>query len=96
MVDPDKLLRIESDASDFAWGAILSQLEKDGKWHPVAYISKTLSDAERNYDVHNKELKAIIGALETWRHYLEGAKYPIEIWTNHQNLEYFKKSQKLS
>lgn len=96
MVDPEKLLRIESDASDYAWGAILSQLEEDCKWHPVAYISKTLSEAERNYDVHDKELKAIIGALETWRHYLEGAKYPIEIWTDHRNLEYFKKSQKLS
>jgi hypothetical protein len=96
MPDPTKPQKIETDASDYAYGAILSQLEEDGKWHPVAYLSKSLSPAERNYDIYDKELKAIIGALETWRHYLKGATHTIEIWTDHKNLEYFKHAHKLS
>jgi hypothetical protein len=71
MADSEHPMQVEKDASDFAYGSILSQLEDDRKWHPVAYISKALSNAERNYDVHHKELKAIIGSLEQWRHYLE-------------------------
>jgi hypothetical protein len=78
------------------YGAILLQKEEDNKWHPVAYLSKALTDTERNYNVHDKELKGIIGSLEAWQHYLEGASNKIEIWTDHQNLEYFKKAQKLS
>jgi hypothetical protein len=62
----------------------------------VSYLSKSLTETERNYNVHDKESKAIIGALETWRHYLEGAQHKIEIWMDHKNLEYFKKNQKLS
>jgi hypothetical protein len=89
-------MRIETDASDFAWGAILSQLEDDNAWHPVSYISKSLTEAKRNYDVHDKELKGVIGSLEAWRQYVKGAKHTVEIWTNHQNLEYFRTGQKLS
>lgn len=96
MPDPSKPMRIETDASDYAWGSVLSQLEDDGLWHPTAYISKSLTEVERNYDVHDKELKAVIGSFETFRHYVEGAKHPVEVYTDHRNLEYFKKSQKLS
>lgn len=98
LVSPDTTKRfcIECDASDFATGAILTQLEDDQTWHPVAYLSKSLTETERNYDIHDKELLAIIRALETWRHYLEGCKYQVEIWTDHRNLEYFKKAQNLS
>jgi hypothetical protein len=96
MADSERPMRVETNASDFAYGSILSQLENDGKWHPVAYISKALTEAERNYNVHDKELKVIIGSLEQWRHYLEGARHEIKIWTDHRNLEYFKKAQKLS
>jgi hypothetical protein len=96
MPDPTKPQKIETDASDYAYGAILSQLEEDGKWHPVAYLLKSFSPAERNYNIYDKELKAIIGALEAWRHYLKGATYTIEIWTDHKNLEYFKHTHQLS
>jgi len=68
----------------------------DDKWHPVAYISKSLSPAERNYDIYDKEMLAIIHALEQWRHYLEGAKHPVQILTDHKNLEYFMTAQKLN
>jgi len=62
----------------------------------VAYISKSLNEAERNYKIYDKEMLAIIQCLETWRHFLEGAKNQFEIWTDHKNLEYFMKAQKLN
>jgi len=80
---------------NYATGAILSQ-EHNGQWHPVAYQSKSFNETERNYKIHDKELGAIIKALEEWRHYLEGQGIPVEIWTDHKNLEYFMKLQNLT
>jgi hypothetical protein len=94
--DPGKPYRLITDASDFAAGAILEQPDALNRWHPVAYYSKSLQPAERNYEIHNKELLAIILALENFRHYLEGHAAPIEIWTDHGNLVYFTRKQKLS
>jgi len=66
--------RIEADSSDFASRAVLSQqLPREEKWHPVAFYSKFLSLVEQNYEIHNKEMLAIICTLEEWRHFLEGA-----------------------
>ena len=64
MFDTEKLSRIETDASDLAIGACLIQ-EYEGKWHPVVYILRKLSPAKQNYDIYNKELLAIVAALET-------------------------------
>jgi len=70
--------QIEADSSDFATGAVLSQQSTtDGKWHPVAFYSKFLSSVEQNYEIHDKEMLAIIRALEEWRHFLEGATHPV-------------------
>jgi len=96
MPDVTKKMKIETDASDYTTGTVLSQLEEDGIWHPVAFYSKSMNDAERNYDIHDKELLAIIRALEEWRHYVQGAPNLVEIWTDHKNLEYFMTSQKLT
>ena len=72
--------RIEADSSDFASGAILSQrLPREEKWQPVAFYSKSLSPVEWNYEIHDKEMLAIIYALEEWRHFLEGAQHLVEI-----------------
>jgi len=68
----------------------------DEKWRPVAFISKSLSDTERNYEIHDKEMLAVVRCLEAWRHFLEGAVEKFEIWTDHKNLEYFMKAQKLN
>jgi len=68
----------------------------DRKWHPVAFYSKSLSSVKRNYEIHDKEMLAIICALEEWRHFLERATHPVEIWTNHKNLEYFMIAKKLN
>ena len=89
--------QIEADSSDFATGAVLSQQSTtDRRWHPVAFYSKSLSSVERNYEIHDKEMLAIICALEEWRHFLEGATHPVEIWTDHKNLEYFMMAKKLN
>ncbi|SJL05182.1 related to TY3B TY3B protein [Armillaria ostoyae] len=86
---------IEADASNGAVGAVLSQ-EQEGVWRPVAFMSKALSTTERNYEIYDKELLAIMLALSNWRHYLMGALEDVEIWMDHQNLQYFRKPQKLN
>ena len=65
-------------------------------WHLVAYYSESLNTVERNYEIHDKEMLAIILALEDWRHFLEGAHHKFEIWTDHKNLEYFMSAKKLN
>ena len=62
----------------------------------VAFLSKSLSPVERNYKIHNKEMLAIVQALEEWRHFLEGTKHQFEIWMDHKNLEYFMSAKKLN
>jgi len=89
-------MRVEADASDYATGGVLLTKCEDGKWRPVAFISKLLNTTEQNYKSHNKEMLAVIRCLEVWRYYLEGAKLKFEIWTDHKNLQYFMTSQKLN
>jgi hypothetical protein len=93
----DLPFRLEADGSGIATGAVLSQQQVDDNvWHPVTFLSKALNPVEKNYEIHNTEMLAIIQGLEEWRHYLEGARHPVEIWTDHKNLEYFRVSQKLN
>ena len=94
--DIDKKMRMEVDASDYVIGGVLLMECEDGLWRPVAFLSKLLNETERNYEIHNKEMLAIIKGLEVWRHLLEGAQIKFEIWTDHKNLEYFMKAQKLN
>ena len=62
--DLDKEFRVEADASNFATGGVLLIKCSDNKWRPVAYISKSLNETERNYEIHDKEMLAIIRCLE--------------------------------
>ncbi|EDN10041.1 hypothetical protein HCAG_05844 [Histoplasma mississippiense (nom. inval.)] len=94
--DPARRIQIEPDASTFAVAAILSQLQDDGHWHPVAFWSRKLIDAETRYDTHDKELLAIVAAFKNWRHYLEGSQYPIQVWSDHANLQYFMTTKELN
>jgi len=96
ILDINKEMRVEADASDYATGGVLSTKYEDGKWRPVAFISKSLNTIEWNYEIHNKEMLAVIRCLEAWRYYLEGVKLEFEIWTDHKNLQYFMTSQKLN
>ena len=87
---------MEVDASDYAMGDMLSIEYKNGKWRPVVFLSKSLNEIEKNYKIHDKEMLVIIRGLENWRHLLEGAQSKFKIWTDHKNLEYFMKVQKLN
>ena len=78
---------VESDASDFALGAVLSQ-EVEGVLHPVAYYSRRLTGAEINYQVYDKELLAIVEVFREWRVYLDGVH--TTVFADHRNLEHFK------
>jgi hypothetical protein len=93
----DLLFRLEADSSSITTSAVLSQQNvDDNAWHPIAFLSKVLNPVEWNYEIHDTEMLAIIQGLEEWRHYLEGVRHPVEIWTNHKNLEYFRVAQKLN
>jgi len=95
-LDLDKKMRMEVDTSNYATGVILSMKCKDGRWRPVAFLSKLLNETERNYEIYDKEMLVVIRGLENWKHLLEGTKFKFEIWTDHKNLEYFMKVQKLN
>ena len=77
----DQKMRVEADTSNYAMGGTLLVKGADGKWRPVAFISKLLSPPERNYKIHNKEMLAVVQCLKDWRHYLEGTKKEFKIWT---------------
>ena len=63
-LDLDKKFRVEADASNYATGGVLLMKCSDEKWRPVAFIFKSLSDTERNYEIHNKEMLAVVRCLE--------------------------------
>uniref|UniRef100_A0A8P4FYW6 Gypsy retrotransposon integrase-like protein 1 n=1 Tax=Dicentrarchus labrax TaxID=13489 RepID=A0A8P4FYW6_DICLA len=95
--DPSLQFVVEVDASDTGIGAVLSQRSpKDQKLHPCAFLSRRLSPAERNYDVGNRELLAVVVALQVWRHWLEGAALPFIVWTDHKNLAYLRSAKRLN
>ena len=71
--DLDKKMQIEVDASDYATEGVLSMECEDNLWRLVAFLSKSLNETERNYEIHNKKMLVIIRGLEAWRHLLEGA-----------------------
>ncbi len=88
--------KMEVDASTIAIGAVLNQKGEDGRTHPVAYYSESFSATERNYNVYNRELLAIVKALRQWRTYLVGSLHQIVIYTDHSNLQYWKEPRKIN
>jgi hypothetical protein len=87
--------RLECDSSEYAIGAVPSQQQQD-VWRPIAFLSKTLQETQRNYQIYDKELLAIMMALYEFRKYLVNAKEVFEVWTDHANLQYFQEPQKLN
>ena len=86
---------LETESSYYAMGTVLLQKQMDDdKWHPVAYRSQAFNGAERNYDVHDRELLSFVRALQQWEHYLMGI--PFEWHTDHRNLTYFMTKQDLT
>ena len=93
LADPERKFFVTTDASDFAIGAVLSQVWNDGE-HPIAYESRKLNAAECNYATHEKELLAVIHSLRTWRHYLLGNHFVVV--TDHNSLKYIHTQPTLS
>ena len=75
---------------------VLSIKCEDRKQRLVTFLSKSLNEIERNYEIHNKEMLAIIRGSENQRHILKDAKFNFKVWMNYKNLEYFMKTQKLN
>lgn len=96
LYDPKKPGIVEADASDAAIGAVFNQLDERGKIRPIAFYSCKFSDAELNYEIHDKELLAIVKATREWRHYIEGASEQTVVWSDHKNLTYFTTTKELT
>jgi hypothetical protein len=86
---PNSQIVVKTDASDYALAAILSIHSSNGEIHPIAFHSRSFNPAELNYDTHDKELLTIFEAFKHWRQYLEGSGTPVDVVTDHKNLEYF-------
>jgi len=87
---------LEVDTSGYMVGAVLLQRKEDGKKHPIGYYSATLNEAQRNYDIYNLELLAIVMALKNWRPLLARSPHKIIIYSDHLNLQYWKTPQRIS
>ncbi|MBW0571535.1 hypothetical protein O181_111250 [Austropuccinia psidii MF-1] len=93
--DPSLPTIVETDASDYAFGAVLSQISDSGK-HPIAFNSRKRLPAELNYEIHDKELLGIVWALKRWRAFLLSLYSSFEVLTNHSSLQYFMSSKILT
>jgi reverse transcriptase-like protein len=112
LVQPNfnKCFYLQTNASTYGMGAILLQVARPDpdnehnlppknskpKLHPVAYYSATFTPTERNYDIYERELLAVMKSLTHWQHYLGWTKLPFIILTNHANLQYWKASKNLN
>ena len=94
--DPKKKTVLETDASNWASGGVLSQYGEDGVLRPVAYFSSKHSPQECNYEIYDKELLAIVKTLEEWRPELEGIEEQFEVITDHKNLQHFMTTKLLN
>ena len=98
--DPETPAIVETDASDYALGGILSQhySNSDARklLHPVAFHSRKFTRSEINYDTCDKELLAIVDCFKRWRRYVEGAKHQVQVYTDHNNLELFMTTKVLN
>ncbi|MBW0518771.1 hypothetical protein O181_058486 [Austropuccinia psidii MF-1] len=86
--DPSLPTIVETDSSDYALGAVLSQVSDSGK-HPIAFDSPQLLPAELKYEIHDKELLGIVWALKNCRAFLLSLSSSFEVLTNHSSLQYY-------
>src|SRR6202040_1942666 len=95
--DPNHPITLKCDASDYAIAAILSQTNPTtNELHPITFYTHTMITAKLNYNIYNKELLMIHEAFKQWRVYLEGTWYEIQVFSDHNNLQYFTTTKQLS
>ena len=82
---------METDASNYTYRAVLSQKQADNQHHSIGFMLKSMNPAKHNYRIPDKEVLMIIKGLQNWQHWLEQMKLPVQILTDHKNLEYFVK-----
>jgi len=70
---------MEVGVSDYAIGEVLFMEREDEKWRLVIFLSKSLNETERNYEIHDKKMLAVIKELKNWRHLLKGAKFKFKV-----------------
>jgi RNase H-like domain found in reverse transcriptase/Reverse transcriptase (RNA-dependent DNA polymerase) len=87
---------LEVDASQYATGAILYQPNNKGRLCPMGYHSHTLNPVERGYDVHDRELLAVMRGLRQWRHLLLSSPFTTTVIMDHANLQYYRQPQKIN
>ena len=91
----DGKFRVETDVSGHAIGGVFLQ-EQEGKWKPIAFLLRTMQPVERNYKIYDKKLLVIVEALTKWRWYLLDTIEKFEVYTDYENLKYFKEPHKLN
>ncbi len=94
--NPKLLIELAIDASNYAIGVEVGQIGRDKKYQLISFFLKKFLEAELNYEIYNKELLAIVRAIEENRYYLEGVKHQIIVYSNYQNLIYFTITKDLS
>jgi len=84
---------LEGDTSNEALGGTVSQYDDDGVLHPCAFHSREFTPPERNYEIYDKEMLAIVECMDVWRHFFEGADHKLKVLTDHKNLVWFIKTK---
>ena len=87
---------VETDTSDYVSAGVLSQYDDQGILHPVTFFSKKHAPAECNYEIYDKELLEVVRAFEEWRAESQSVINPVQVLTDHQNLEYFTTTKLLN
>ncbi len=96
--DPEHYIQIETDASSYTIGGILSQLTlgNSGRWYPVAFFFRKMILAKTRYETYNGELLAIVETFKMWKHYLEACKHEVLVLIDYNNLQRFMDTKTLS
>ncbi len=89
MFESEKLITLEMNASDKAIEACISQSDDKRRLHLIAFHNRKLTDAELNYEIHDKKLLVIVDSFKQWRVYLKEFRHQIQVYTDHKNLLYF-------
>jgi hypothetical protein len=93
---PDSQIVVKTDALDYALATILSIHLSNSEIHPITFHSHSFNPMELTYDTHDKELLTIFEAFKHWCQYLKGSRTPVDVVTNHKNLEYFATTKLLT